>query len=339
MKKSSIKPLICMMLLSCLLATANLTAQQEGAGEPGTVDILQEFVTAYKTDPMAMNASFGIRVGEQWWHVKAARRESPYPAGKRNQYTFHDIGPHEVSLHEGPPGSPTWYFRFDDRDVLERIYRKSLTTGTASAKSTGEDVVSFDIEDMEGFDSSHGDTALAYEVMEHFWKKDRAEVTRFSRSSSLPSHGAAIVSLYTMKDKRISWFSLGQEEVANEDPRLDKGQCPNLFIITKGRGRAQIGEEEIELEPGMSVFVGPYVKHVLYNPNPEPLEGILVLFGDNIDYVYGQSYVTFLEQQNAFYAENQEAVMAGNSHSAGGKLSGSQKEGVYGEPGSRFLGG
>jgi mannose-6-phosphate isomerase-like protein (cupin superfamily) len=231
-----------------------------------------------------------------------------------------------VELFEGPPAEPTWYFRFDDRDILDRIHRKSLTTGTAAAKSTGEDVVSFDFEDMEGFDSSHGDTALAYEVMEHFWKKDRAEVTRFSRSSSLPSHGAAMVSLYTMKDKRISWFSLGQEEVANADPRLDRGQCPNLFIITKGRGRAQIGEEEIDLEPGMSVFVGPYVKHVIYNPNPDPLEGILVLYGDNVDYVYGQSYVSFLEKQNAFYTENQKEVAAGVSITPGGEVSGSNKE-------------
>lgn len=43
------------------------------------------------------------------------------------------------------------------------------------------------------------------------------------------------------------------------------------------------------MEARMSVFVGPYVKHVFYNPNEEPLEGILVLFGDSIDYATGQS--------------------------------------------------
>jgi mannose-6-phosphate isomerase-like protein (cupin superfamily) len=296
--------------LLLFLCTARGMAQQSMREEPGTRAILQEFADAYQKDPMAMNATFGIRVGSSWWHVTSARKEVPYLAGKKEQYTFHQIGPHEVLLHEGPPEQPTWYFRFDNEEILNKIYQKALNTGTASAKSTGEDIVNFDIEEMEGFDAAQGDTALGYQVMEHFWKKDAAEVTRFSRSSSLPSHGAAIVSLYTMKDKRISWFSLGQEEVANGDPRLDKGQCPNLFIITKGRGKAQIGEQEIDLEPGMSVFVGPYVKHVLYNPNPEPIEGILVLFGDNIDYALGQSYVTFLEKQNAFYTENEEQVAA-----------------------------
>jgi mannose-6-phosphate isomerase-like protein (cupin superfamily) len=192
--------------------------------------------------------------------------------------------------------------------VLEQFYNKTLMAGTASAKSTGADIVTFDIEDMEGFDSTHGDTSRAYIVMEHFWKPDPVEVTRFSRQSSLPTHGASHVSLYTMKDKRISWFTLGQQEVANGDRGLDKGQCPNLIIITKGKGKAQIGEEEIDLEPGMSIFVGPYVKHVFYNPNPEPLEGILVLYGDNIDYARGQSYPDFLEKQARFYAENEAEV-------------------------------
>ena len=55
----------------------------------------------------------------------------------------------------------------------------------------------------------------------------------------------------------------------------------------------------------MSVFIGPYVKHIIYNPYDEPLEGILVLFGDNIDYARGQSYLDFLEREYAFYEANQ----------------------------------
>ena len=203
------------------------------------------------------------------------------------------------------PKSPTWYFRVDDRSVLDKINEKIWTATTAAAKSTPADVVAFDIEDMEGFSSTQETTATAYLIMEHFWKKDAVEVTRFSRDGSLPTHGAEIVALYTMKDKRISWFKLGKEEVANGERGLDKGQVPNLFIITKGKGVAQIGEEEMILEPGMSVFVGPYVKHVIYNPNDEPLEGILILFGDNIDYALGQSYMSFIEEEYAFYGENE----------------------------------
>lgn len=263
---------------------------------------------SYRHDPMALDADFGIRVGELWWHVRVRRAEHPYAAGKQNQYTFHDFGPHTISLESGPPPVPTWFFRFDDPEIFRKISSGELTASTAAARSTGADYVTFDLADMEGFSSTQQHTALGYLTMEHFWKKDPAEVTRFNRDSSLPSHGAQIVSLYTMKDKRISWFTLGQEEAANADRGLDKSQIPNLIIITKGHGRAQIGEQELELEPGMSVFIGPYVKHVFYNPNPEPLEGILVLYGDNIDYATGQSYPAFLEAEYAFYGENQREV-------------------------------
>ena len=291
----------------CCLFLVSLNAQQP-AGEPAIESLLQEFVESYRHDPMALDADFGIRVGEMWWHVGVRRAEHPYAAGKQKQYTFHDFGPHAISLEAGPPPAPTWFFRFDDPEIFRKISSGELTASTAAARSTGADYVAFDLADMEGFTSSQEHTALGYLTMEHFWKKDPAEVTRFNRDSSLPSHGAQIVSLYTMKDKRIGWFTLGQEEAANADRGLDKSQVPNLIIITKGHGRAQIGEQELELEPGMSIFVGPYVKHVFYNPNPEPLEGILVLFGDNIDYATGQSYPAFLEAEYAFYGENQKQV-------------------------------
>ncbi|MCB0840665.1 MAG: cupin domain-containing protein, partial [Bacteroidetes bacterium] len=260
-----------LILLLMALCVTNLNAQ-----EKSTEAILTSFAESYINDPMAVSATFGIKVGEEWWTVNSVRSQEGYQVGKKKQYTFHNYGPHQVTLTTGKPQTPTWYFRFADRSVLDKINEKIWTATTAAAKSTPADIVALDILDMEDYTSTQKSTAIAYMVIEHFWKKDAAEVTRFSRDASLPSHGAQIVALYTMKDKRINWFSLGTEEVANGDRGLDKGQVPNLFIITKGKGKAQIGEEEIDLEPGMSVFVGPYVKHVLYNPYEEPLEGILI---------------------------------------------------------------
>ena len=80
------------------------------------------------------------------------------------------------------------------------------------------------------------------------------------------------------------------------------------MIFTKGKGKGLFGEEEFDIEPGMSVFIGPYVKHVIYNPYEEPLEGILVLFGDNIDFAKGQSYLEFLEKQSDFLESNEKNV-------------------------------
>ena len=274
---------------------------QMNAQDKSTEDILKSFAESYQTDHMAHTITFGIRVGDNWWYVKSERKQEGYKVGKSKQYTFHNFSPNEVSLHKGKPIVPTWYFHFANKEVLDNIDQKIWTASTASAKSFGTDVVGLNIRDLEGFKSGIKDDAIAYEVMEHFWKKGQVEITYFKRDSSLPTHGADHVGLYTMKDKRIGWFTIGPEQAANTERGLDKGQVPNLFIITKGKGRAELGDEVIELEPGMSVLVPPYVKHVIYNPYNEPMEGILVLFGDNIDFARGKSYMDFLEQQHNFY--------------------------------------
>ncbi len=270
--------------------------------------VLERFAESYKNDPMAITATFGIQVGNEWWHVHATRKQEGYKVGKKKKYTFHNLGPHEVTFHEGQPEEPTWYFKFASKSTLDKIASKEWSASTASMRSTPSDIVELDILNMDGFESSHRTDAISYQVMEHFWKEDVVEIVRFSRDSSLPTHGVSAVSLYTMKDKRIAWFSINKEEAANTDPRMDKGQVPNLMIFTKGRGKALFADEEVDVEAGMSVFIGPYVKHVIFNPYDEPLEGILVLYGDNIDYALGQSYADFLDTQYEFLEKNQQEV-------------------------------
>jgi len=192
-----------------------------------------------------------------------------------------------------------------ESSVLDKLNEDVWNAGTASMRSMPSDKVAFDIKAMEGFEMNHKTDAITYQVMEHFWKRGSVEITSFARDKSLPTHGASAVSLYTMKDKRIAWFSINKEEKANADPRMDKGQVPNLMIFTKGKGKALFADKEIDVEAGMSVFIGPYVKHVIFNPNDEPLEGILVLYGDNIDFALGQSYLDFLEKQYQFLESNE----------------------------------
>jgi mannose-6-phosphate isomerase-like protein (cupin superfamily) len=297
-KKHTQKRHVILICLLSMIGILNMKAQNKT-----TEDILQSFVESYKADPMAHTITFGVLVGEDWWYVESERKQEGYKVGKNKQYTFHNFAPNTVSLHKGKPNLPTWYFHFADKKVLDNIDQQIWTASTASAKSFGSDVVGLNIVDLEGFESGIKDDAIAYEVMEHFWKKGQAEITYFTRDGSLPTHGVDHVGLYTMKDKRIGWFSIGPEQAANNERGLDKGQVPNLFIITKGKGTAEFGDETIALEPGMSIFIPPYVKHVIYNPHVEPLEGIVVLFGDNIDYARGKSYLDFLEQQHDFYKD------------------------------------
>ncbi len=292
--------ILALMLLVTFNSYSELQSQEEE-----TEKILQSYIESYKNDNMALSVTFGIQIGEQWWHVVSKRKQEGYAVGKSKQYTFHNYGPNEVTLHKGKPKTATWYFTMAERSVLDKLNDDVWNAGTASMRSFSSDKVAFDIKAMKGFEMNQEIDAITYQVMEHFWKKGDVEITSFERDKSLPTHGASVVSLYTMKYKRIAWFSINKEEKANADPRLDKGQVPNLMIFTKGKGKALFADKEIDVKAGMSVFIGPYVKHVIFNPNDEPLEGILVLYGDNIDFAQGQSYLDFLEKQYQFLESNQ----------------------------------
>ncbi|MFN1834248.1 cupin domain-containing protein [Balneola sp. MJW-20] len=285
------------------------------AQSPKIEKALTEVTRSYANDAMALSGTFGIEVDNQWWHVHVQRKQDPYQVGKSKQYTFHNFGPHEVTLHEGKPEEPTWYFDFASEEVFNKIYSGEWTAATASAKSMPGDVVGLNIRPMEKFKLDQQYDGISYQVMEHFWKHETVEIARFERDRTLATHGADHVGLYTMKDKRIGWFTLGKDEAANEDPRLQYGQVPNLFIFTKGKGVAYFGEEKIEVEAGMSVFIAPYMKHMISNPNEEPLEGIVILFGDNIDYATGQSYPDYLDVHYQNLGDNDlrvRAIASGN---------------------------
>ncbi len=150
-----------------------------------TQDILQSFVESYRVDNMAHTITFGVLVGDDWWHIQSEREQTGYKVGKKKQYTFHNFSPHTVTLHKGKPNTPTWYFNFANKKVLDNIDQQIWTAATASAQSFASDIVGLNILDLEGFKSGIKDVAIAYEVMEHFWKKGQAEITYFKRDGSL----------------------------------------------------------------------------------------------------------------------------------------------------------
>ena len=281
---------------SLLLMT--IASAAEAAQSSDVRQMLEAFVDDYRADPMAMSADFGIKVGADWWSVSVRRHQQAIPEGR---LTSHRSGPHDVTLRDGPPSRPTWYFDLADRSVLEEIFKGELNAGTAGLQSFGSDKVKVEIREMEGFrDKTRGEADM-YHALSHFWTRGTPEITYFGRNQSLPTHGVGAVSLYTMKGNRIAWFSMMKDEAANSDPALEAGQVPNLFIVTKGRGKAKLADKEFDLHEGMSVFVAPYVRHVLWNPYDEPMEGVFILFGDNTDAAFGKSYIDVKEGLHDYY--------------------------------------
>ncbi|MDN3645662.1 cupin domain-containing protein [Pontixanthobacter aestiaquae] len=262
--------------------------------------ILRELAGDYINDPIAIDSVFGIKLVDQWWTVSVNRIEI---ASRRGRLTDHSFGPHAVSLTRGEPSEPTWYFDIASIDVLEKIASGEVNAGTAAMKSFSSDRVGVDTRDMEGFSSTSGDQAELYLALSHFFTKGKPEVIRFGRDTSLETHGAQATALHMMKGVRVLHISLGPQQEANADAQLEFGQMPNLFVFTSGTGTLHTDGGPIKVGAGMSVFVQQFVKHHIVNDGEEPLEGILVLYGDNSDFAFGTSYPAYLEDINEWHRQ------------------------------------
>ncbi len=262
--------------------------------------ILADFAEDYSRDHMALNTTFGIKLDERFWTVSVKRKET---ASARGRLTDHSFGPHDVLLTPGEPAKPTWYFEIADMNVLRLIASGKVNAGTAAMQSFGSDEVGVETRDMTGFKSTSGDEADLYLVLSHFFTKGKPEVTRFGGDTSLETHGAMATALNTMKGFRVAFFSIPPQGHANADPRLSFGQMPNQFIVTSGKGTLFTDDGPMVLEKGMSAFVPQFVKHEMVNDGDEPMEGVLVLYGDNSDFAFGTSYPAYLQDLNEWHRQ------------------------------------
>lgn len=295
-------------LALCMIgALATPVSAQEAKKAPITLSneefreasaIISDLAADYRNDHMAIDANFGIKLEDRFWTIGVKRKET---ASARGRLTDHSFGPHTVTVTEGAPAKPTWYFEIADMKVLRLIASGEVNAGTAAMQSFASDEVGVETRDMEGFKSTSGDEADLYLILSHFFTKGKPEVTRFSRATSLGTHGAQATALHMMKGFRVSYFSIGPQEVANASPDLSSGQMPNLFIVISGNGTLHTDNGPMKIEAGMSVFVPQFVKHEIVNDGKVPLEGVLVLYGDNSDFAFGKSYPAFIQDLNQFY--------------------------------------
>ena len=262
--------------------------------------IFERLVADYRNDPMAISGYFGIKVADHYWSVTIDRKEK---ASKRGRLTDHEFGPHDVKLSDGKPTEPTFVYIIANMDVLRLIAEGKVNAGTAAMQSFGSDQVGLETGSSGGFEMDSGAEAQFYHHLSHFFTTGIPEITYFSVDNSMETHGAQMTALHFMKGFRIGYFTMQPQQTVNEDVRLQKGQMPNLFIITKGRGIGYLGDKKIELEPGMSVFVAPFVRHEFTAVGDEPMEGILVLYGDNSDFAFGTSYPAYLEDIYEYHAD------------------------------------
>jgi mannose-6-phosphate isomerase-like protein (cupin superfamily) len=247
------------------ITTSICEAADPPAGETGA--ILERFVEDYRLDPSLREGVFGIRILDEDWYVDAKPAADGHPAS--------------VTLHHSAPPRPTWYFTIDGIEVLRKLDRGEMNSETASVKAFSTDYAPMDVDAMEGYQPGPDFMEELFHTLFHFWTRGLPEVIPFGESYTRFTHGADVAVLYYQPGFRSGWVSLKKGQHANKDPRSQVNDFQSLLVITGGAGKARIGGVEIELKEGETLFIPEGVTHEFWNDNDEPMEAVLLMFGEN----------------------------------------------------------
>ncbi|MEM1054809.1 MAG: cupin domain-containing protein [Bacteroidota bacterium] len=260
-------PRVHLLLLLALLLPPATSAQSSADDEPpDTRSILEHFASDYARDPMAQDITFGIRVGDQYWHVVSERD---------------DAGERRVHFHDGLPDEPTFYFTLS-RETLARLDAGDLSGITASGAATSAEKTPLDSEDMDGFDRpdwAEWDPIIRPLIF-HFWTRGTPEIVPFGVEHSRIIHGAPATGLYYFKDFRSAVYHIPPGIPDDVAPTITV-PFPRLLIILEGSMEGHVGGSEFTAQEGeMVLFPSGIPAWFNNNTEDEMLSLVWLMFGD-----------------------------------------------------------
>ena len=229
--------------------------------------ILSRYAKEFQTDiTLTKDVSFAIKVDDQYWHVDAKAKTDSTGA--------------KVSLNEGKPKIPTFYFH-TDISTLNKINNGELNALTASAKAFESDFAPFDVDTMEGFQPGKDFMSTLFSVYFHFWTLGAPEVIPFGMDYTRFTHGAQASLFYYQKGFRSGYVAIKKGQHANKDEKSKTNPFPTLLIAIRGEGIMIVNGIEAKFSAGQAILIPAGVTHEFLNPDNEaPLECILLMFGE-----------------------------------------------------------
>ncbi|MEM6378953.1 MAG: cupin domain-containing protein, partial [Bacteroidota bacterium] len=88
------------------------------------------------------------------------------------------------------------------------------------------------------------------------------------------------VVFYYEKALRTAWYRVLPQERVREDPREQAMPFPMMIVAIKGTTKGIVGDKELELAEGNTIFIPPFTHHKWWNETNEPTEAILIMFGE-----------------------------------------------------------
>jgi len=228
--------------------------------------ILEGYAEDYQTDvTLNKDVTFAIKVDDTFWHVIAKAKTETSEAN--------------VTVNEGKPETPSFYF-YTDLETLNKINKGEMNALTASAKAFESDFAPFDVDVMEGFQPDETFMSTLFSVYFHFWTKGLPERIPFGLDFTRFTHGAQASIFYYQPGFRSGYVAIKKGQHANKDEKSKTNPFPTLLIAIKGEGKMIINGEESNFSAGEAILIPAGVTHEFLNENEDPLECILLMFGE-----------------------------------------------------------
>ena len=183
----------------------------------------------------------------------------------------------DVELRQGSHEAPIMTLAMSS-ETLGRIYRGEMTAFTAGGKASGADVAPLEVKFHAAAEQLADPKGTMLGFLQHFFTRERPERILLGEAHSRVVHGAHAIPLYYASGFRSAWYMVKDGQRLNEPG--DTNPFPQAFVIVSGRGRAKIGDAEVEVQSGESYYVPPDSDHVLWPAPGESLEVVWFAWGE-----------------------------------------------------------
>jgi len=96
-------------------------------------------------------------------------------------------------------------------------------------------------------------------LLTYFFVPGKVKIRYLTPERAGYAHGAHPIPLVYWDGIRYSWLLVRSGEILNKDKERDP--YPQAFMILKGKGKAVIGEEELEIKPDTTIYIPKNVIH------------------------------------------------------------------------------
>ena len=229
--------------------------------------IISSYVLDYQDDRYAQEArTVGVEVPDHGkWTVKITGVKTDGKWG--------------VTMEEGLPEVATYVYKIEF-ETLKAIYEGQINALTAQGKAFSDDYTPMGVWEMDGFDPTIEEDGKLNAFSFHFWTKGFPESIPFREDATRRAHGSNFTIFYYEKGLRTAWYRILPGERVRDDAREQAAPFPMIGIVIKGSVEGEVDGKRVSSSEGNALFLPANTEHKWWNETDEPVELILVMFGE-----------------------------------------------------------